>query len=59
VPSLVQLEYIVAVADLKHFSKAAEACHSSGQWSLNASEVPRGHFADSEVTVISKVNLRR
>ena len=28
-PSLVQLEYIVAVADLKHFSKAAEACHIS------------------------------
>src|ERR1700756_1569921 len=29
VPSLVQLEYIVAVADLKHFGKAAEACHIS------------------------------
>jgi LysR family hydrogen peroxide-inducible transcriptional activator len=29
VPSLVQLEYIVAVADLKHFSKAAGACHIS------------------------------
>ena len=28
-PSLVQLEYIVAVADLKHFGKAAEACHVS------------------------------
>ena len=28
-PSLVQLEYVVAVADLKHFSKAAEACHIS------------------------------
>ncbi len=28
-PSLVQLEYIVAVADLKHFGKAAEACHIS------------------------------
>jgi len=29
VPSLVQLEYIVAVADLKHFGRAAEACHIS------------------------------
>ncbi|HEY2381076.1 MAG TPA: LysR substrate-binding domain-containing protein [Terriglobia bacterium] len=28
-PSLAQLEYIVAVADLKHFGKAAEACHIS------------------------------
>lgn len=26
-PSLIQLEYIVKVADLKHFGKAAEACH--------------------------------
>ncbi len=28
-PSLVQLEYIVAVADLRHFGKAAAACHIS------------------------------
>lgn len=28
-PSLVQLEYIVAVADTRHFGKAAEACHIS------------------------------
>jgi LysR family hydrogen peroxide-inducible transcriptional activator len=29
VPSLVQLEYIVAVAELRHFGKAAQACHIS------------------------------
>jgi len=28
-PSLVQLEYIVAVADSQHFGKAAQACHIS------------------------------